>query len=155
MVEKILQTVRAYGGGQCIQILQIDGHGAPGFQSIGMGRGWLDTPDGKSIDSGYFDFTFAELQNLARGHNEAAGIAASYLDTLMQLQRLRPFFLSGALAELHGCHVGNGPEGRKLLRGLSNLWGGITVAAGENLQFAISMQLTGPLLRCTPVECSN
>ena len=77
------------------------------------------------------------------------------LDTLMQLQRLRPFFLTGPLSNYT---VARSAEDQKAASccAVCRIYGAAChCVGGQNIQFAVSPRLTGPVLRCTPVECSK
>ena len=51
------------------------------------------------------------------------------------LQSLQSIFAPYGTVQLMGCETGGGPEGRRLLQGLANLWR-VPVSAGVHTQFA-------------------
>lgn len=110
-VVRVVQQVRGRASGGRIALLRIFGHGTRGYQILTAGHGVTGT---------------------AEGHGSALTprTVAYFHD---QLATLRPFFLPYGSAELHGCHVGEGPRGHALVRDLAEVWN-IPVTAGIRLQ---------------------
>lgn len=90
-----------------VVLLRFHGHGSPGYMGISVGTG--------DEVSSEFGVTF--LESLAR-----------------YLQRLAPIFSPLGSAELHGCRVGAGRDGKRLLSALADAWG-IPVTAGIKTQY--------------------
>lgn len=106
MVEKILNRL---GSSEQIQMLDIWGHGSSGSQ--GMGDSAYSTAPSQLI----------EIDSSGQLTNRAS------------LTRLRGRFASDGWVRLHGCNVGHGRRGRRLLRQLAALWQ-IPVQAGVETQ---------------------
>jgi hypothetical protein len=51
------------------------------------------------------------------------------------LKRLTPYFKETAAAWLMGCNVGEGKDGRALLKGLARIWQ-VPVSSGTDVQYA-------------------
>ncbi len=121
MVDEILERMsrvpsRGSNDPVVIELLRICGHAAPGIQGMG------DSQNGSA--------------NLAE-NNRRQIIAVDqhgYLLNRGALVRLRGCFDNRSVVELHGCFIAQGPAGARLLRALSDLWGGVTVRGGINSQ---------------------
>jgi hypothetical protein len=76
-----------------------------------------------------------------------------YMDGMVTyLARLRPIFSPFGSAELHGCRVGAGSNGRRLLRGLCRAWE-VPVTAGLRSQSAggrYTFRFEGPTITMFP-----
>ena len=111
VIDAIIARAEAGGGRGVITLLRFFGHGARG----GMG-----------ITNSEHDLrTMPQYSNV---------ISRSVIAANPHIfARLRPYFAAKACVELHGCHVARGPEGRQLLRWLSDIWG-VPVSAGSHTQ---------------------
>jgi hypothetical protein len=128
MVRKVIARANANGGGRrSIFRLNIYGHGRPGLQSIGDGRG---NESGKNLSDGNV-------------HN--------FNDSLVTL---KPYFRKDAIVTLHGCKTGKGKEGTTLLKHLANILG-VPVQAGMETQYPLVPGMEGDIKRCTPVRCTK
>jgi hypothetical protein len=92
-----------------IRRLRVFGHGSRGRQGLGRSR---------TQGPGYLEIRMA-------------GGQLQYQDELVRLQGR---FAAGGWAELHGCSVGDGSEGRALVVALARLWH-VSVAAGTFAQW--------------------
>jgi hypothetical protein len=76
-----------------------------------------------------------------------------YMDGMVSyLARLKPIFSPFGSVELHGCRVGAGPNGRRLLAGLCRAWD-VPVTAGLRSQYAggcSTFRFEGPTITVFP-----
>lgn len=92
-----------------VVLLRFHGHGGPGEMLVTAGKGrYADA-------SNTFETTF--LESMVRF-----------------LSRLRPVFARFGSAELHGCRVARGRNGRRLLQGLARAWN-VPVTASLHSQY--------------------
>jgi Domain of unknown function (DUF4157) len=87
----------------CIKRLDINGHGADGYQSVGNGSSWIN--------------------------NEKALVHTSTDEHLQQLSKIK--FCGYAMFSLIGCHVGRG-DGKTLLHRLSTILPGKLVGGAQH-----------------------
>jgi hypothetical protein len=99
----VMQIETRLGTTKC-DLLRVFGHGNSGLQTVGGGHGVPDNPD----------FT--------RFRGQALMMASGELNSRKLLQRLTGRFSPTARVELHGCLVGSGAAGRKLVFELARLW---------------------------------
>ncbi len=112
-------------------LLRIFGHGNRGVQIISAGHG---VPGGGSDLHGAA-LTSRSIRNM---HHELAQIAGA--------------FHAYGSAELHGCRVGEGQDGRRLLRDLADVWG-VPVTAGirsQSVGGGTSFRFEGPTTTAYP-----
>lgn len=129
------RALHATKDGKRIDEMFIIGHGSPGWQGVGAGKGEEDDPDGrKSLE------VDAATDNL-KGTAEA------------QLNRLKGKFAPAAVVTLGGCEVAEGAEGQELLRAVSKALGGVLVQGGDATQHAISPGSEGNVIRCNVATC--
>ncbi|SEP70663.1 protein of unknown function [Azotobacter beijerinckii] len=105
-VQEAMRQIQAQAGAGNVVLLRFHGHGSPGSMGVTVGTG--------SEISSEFGVTF--LDSLARFVAPLAGIFA-------------PF----GSAELHGCRVGAGRDGQRLVSALASAWG-VPVTAGVRRQ---------------------
>jgi len=157
-------------GGKLISNLFIQGHGVPGFQSVGAGSGGVD-------DTGLVSIGLTDKGEL-------------HATTAAHLRSLRGFFAPGAIVTLGGCQVAamtNIPAadvsreqlkqdakaagmtlqqwtneyryakvpGTRLLKGVSDALGGVPVQAGTDNQTYLIPGMSGTVWRCTPESRRN
>ena len=118
VVDKIIEK----GEGK-IALLRFHGHGLPGMQGI-----WVEAGKADLVYSGGLkksDIRFSGMSITTEN--------IQYLGP--QLGRLQKEFVKGAWMQLHGCNVGEGPEGRMLLHKIAN-YTKVPVKAGIGMQFA-------------------
>jgi hypothetical protein len=156
-------------GGKLISQLYIQGHGVPGFQSVGQG---VDGVDSSGLLSIGLDPNTRELHE----------------KTAMYLRGIRGFFAPGAVVTLGGCQVAAMTDipvevtleqrqqdaraagvpvtkwgddrylrvpGTRLLKGVSTALGGVEVQAGTDNQRYLVPGMSGTVWRCTPESCRN
>lgn len=92
-----------------VVLLRFHGHGAPGEMLVTAGSG-----------------RYADASNT---------FETTFLDGMVRfLSRLRPIFARFGSAELHGCRVARGRNGRRLLQGLARAWN-VPVTASVHSQY--------------------
>lgn len=124
-VRVAMQEIQARSGRGTVVLLRFHGHGAPGFMGVTTGTG--------SEISSEFGVTF--LDSLAR-----------------YLSHFKWIFSSFGSAELHGCRVGAGHDGRRLVTVLAQAWG-VPVTAGLRTQFgggSSTFRFEGPTFTSFP-----
>lgn len=117
--------IQARAGRGDVVLLRFHGHGAPGVMGISSGT--------ETELSSEFGVTF--LDSLAR-----------------YLGRLSPIFSPLGSAELHGCRVGAGRDGRRLVAALARAWG-VPVTAGRRTQYgggSSTFRFEGPTFTAFP-----
>ena len=114
-----------------IQNLYINGHGAPGFQAVGSGRG-SDTIGDRS------------LQIDQANYPQLLGVAA-----WAGLGTLTDYMADDAMVTLSGCQVAAGPNGKALLRAIAAVIG-TWVQACDAKQYAWIPGWEGNLYKCSP-----
>lgn len=143
-VEQVVGDVRrATRGPGSLALLRFYGHGAPGLMGVTGGSGTLRGSAGETI---YRDETGRELAAGQRPNprwgrpvmgdhvRDHTTISNATMDRIRnQLGTLRPLFAPFGSVELHGCRVGRGPEGRRLLRSMAALLR-VPVSAGRGPQ---------------------
>ncbi|MEO0669738.1 MAG: DUF4347 domain-containing protein [Pseudomonadota bacterium] len=97
-----------------VRLLRIFSHGGEGVMAVSMGNG---------ADPGY------------KPENRASIDVNNFSLIKADLAKLKDHFSANALVELHGCSVGGGTPGDKLLQSLADLWG-VRVKAGTMVQFS-------------------
>lgn len=107
VVDRVIGRAIGYG---TISLLRFHGHGAPGIMGIAGGM-WQDRS--------------RHLSDLGSRRRLAAGAI---------LRELLPYFAPNGRVELHGCSVGKGPAGRRLLLLLSDAFG-VPVSAAVKDQY--------------------
>ena len=114
---------RAKAGGTVL--LRFHGHGSPGEMGISVGT----------------------------GAHASSEFGVTYLDSLAQfIASLAWIFPALGSAELHGCRVGAGQNGRRLCRGLAQAWG-VPVTAGIRSQYGggpSTFRFEGPVYTAFP-----
>ncbi|HYP06868.1 MAG TPA: peptidoglycan-binding protein [Bryobacteraceae bacterium] len=123
------RVIRAAGANR-VGLLRIYGHGNRGLQIVSAGRG---------------------VAGGSATHH--AGLTArSVREMRGDLERLRPVFAVYGSAELHGCSVGRGPDGRSLLHELADVWN-VPVTAGVQTQHVgrgATFRFEGPTVTAYP-----
>jgi hypothetical protein len=120
LVHRLLEAVRV--GKRPIGSLTIHGHGLPGAQSLAGGI---------PRRARSFEEALATIRPHARDV-----LANANLECIRPtLSRLRGHFSSEGHVRLMGCYVGQGTEGRRLLRSLAGIWQ-VPITAGMQIQFA-------------------
>ena len=108
-----------------VVLLRFLGHGAPGLQGVTIGR------------HGY----------------PGSDLDTRFLDSMVRaLSQMQPIFCGFGSVELHGCRVGAGAVGQRLLRGLSGAWG-VPVSAGVQSQLfggSSTFRFEGPTVTACP-----
>lgn len=141
VVRDIEERSRAMGP---IALLRFYGHGAPGLMGITGGTGSMRGPGGETL---YRDpDTGEELERDRRPHDRwGEQVRGDHVrdqttisnDTFRlieaQLARLRPHFAPYGSVQLHGCRVGLGRAGGRLLRSLADTLG-VPASAGRGSQ---------------------
>lgn len=156
-------------GDKLISHLYIQGHGVPGFQSVGQG---VDGVDGSGLVSIGLDSNTGEIHDV----------------TARYLRGLRGYFAADAIVTLGGCqvaamttipvqvslaqkradaqaagvplakwtddHYGKVP-GTRLLKGVSEALGGVAVQAATDNQRYLIPGMSGTVWRCSPDACKN
>lgn len=107
VVDRVIERAGRYG---TISVLRFHGHGLPGEMGI---------------TGGMFQDQSRHLSDLGKHRRWAAGAI---------LRQLLPYFKPTGRVELHGCSVGQGPEGRRLLLLLADAFG-VPVSAGVKDQY--------------------
>ena len=124
-VNAVLSEILSQAPHGKVVLLRFHGHGAPGVMNLSAGT--------DSELSSSFGVTF--LDNLAR-----------------YLQRLSPIFSPLGSAELHGCRVGAGRDGRRLVTALAWAWR-VPVTAGVRSQYGgghTTFRFEGPTFTAFP-----
>ncbi len=124
-VKVAMQDIRARARMGHVVLLRFHGHGKPGVMGVTMGK--------RVEMSSAFGVTF--IDSLAR-----------YLGSF------RWMFSSFGSAELHGCRVGAGRDGRRLVMALARAWG-VPVTAGLRAQYgggSSTFQFEGPTFTAFP-----
>jgi hypothetical protein len=127
VVRDIARRTRSLGP---IALLRFYGHGAPGLMGVTGGTGTMRGSGGESI---YRDASGRELERDQRPHDRwGQAIRGDHVrdqttisnETFRliepQLRRLRSHFAPYGSVQLHGCRVGLGRSGRRLLRSLAD-----------------------------------
>lgn len=128
MVNKLIAKVKS----DKIEALLISGHGYPGAQAVGCGRGKVASDTGDKT---------LKYDIGANGGYELAGNAKKHLS------RLRNKFTNGAVITLGGCNVAKGEEGKKLLS-LISYETGTCVEACDESQSLVTPGWEGNVIRC-------
>jgi hypothetical protein len=128
MVSKVMDAV----GNKKISSLVIIGHGSPGFQGVGCGKG-SDPTDEKSL-------------NVESTTGKLTGNAEHYMGLL------KPKFETGAIVSLGGCATGAKNDGEILLKRLALILG-VKVEAGIDTQ-RLSPGFEGRVRRCDSNTCT-
>ena len=120
-------------------LLRFIGHGCPGVQGLGIGKGgWIEYKDDKEIRH-----IFAgERSRLQPGTARGQGWIG-----------LRGVFGPYASVELHGCHVAAGHTGRRFVSDLANLLNVPVTAAEESQHQAV--RFDGPTFTGWPLGTSR
>src|ERR1044072_3543905 len=114
------------GSSGVITLLRIHGHGAAGLMGV------ADSANGNVA----WFFNAFTVSNIICEPNE--------------FYRLRPYFAAGARVELHGCNVGSGKRGMKLLLWLARIWS-VQVSAGIGTQYgSTTFNFDGPYRTAYP-----
>jgi len=124
-VRVVMQKIQARAGQGNVALLRFHGHGSSGNMGLTVGTG--------SHISSEFGVKF--LDDLARFVSPLAWIFASY-----------------GSAELHGCSVGAGRDGRRLVSALAKAWG-VPVTAGLRSQYGgglSTFRFEGPTITAFP-----
>jgi hypothetical protein len=145
-------------------LLRFHGHGNRGSQVIGYGTGCH-----------VFYETFRPTETMpalrecapARVHpseSEAAAVGLTSLysglsnrsldvpEIVNTLRPLRDYFSPYGSIEFHGCHVGDGRDGRRFLRRISNLFG-VPASGAHTTQHTVdAIRYTGPVQTAYPNE---
>ncbi len=124
-IKDVTGKIRMRAGVGDVVLLRFHGHGAPGEMGVTTGTG--------SEISSEFGVTF--LDSLAR-----------------YLQRLWTVFAPFGSVELHGCRVGAGPDGRRLVTALARAWG-VPVTAAIRTQYgggSSTLRFEGPIVTAFP-----
>lgn len=108
VVDRVIERAHSHG---MLSLLRFHGHGAPG---------------GMSIAGAYYRDMSAHLADLGPKKRRIARRI---------LADLRPYFSPSGRVELHGCEVGKGRAGLKLLRWMANTLG-VPVSAGVSDQWS-------------------
>lgn len=130
-VEEMVNKLIARAGSEQIESLFIVGHGGPGRQGVGCGRGTGDDDGDKSLK---YDLG-------ASGYHELLGGAKKHL------RRLRSKFTDDAVVALGGCSVAQGDAGKKLLS-LISFETNTFVEAGDQDQSPLLPGWEGNVVRC-------
>lgn len=124
-VRVAMQKIQARASGHNTVLLRFHGHGAPGVMGVSVGTD-------AEISS---EFGVRFLSSLARFVAPLAWV-----------------FSPMGSAELHGCRVGAGKDGRRLVSALSNAWG-VPVSAGLRSQYGgglSTFRFEGPVFTAFP-----
>ena len=124
-VRVVMQKIQARAGQGNVALLRFHGHGSPGYMGLTVGTG--------AMASSEFGVKF--LDSLVKFVSPLAWIFASY-----------------GSAELHGCNVGSGRDGRRLVAGLATAWG-VPVTAGIRGQYGggcSTFRFEGPTITAFP-----
>ncbi len=124
-IKVVTQKIQHRAGSGNVVLLRFHGHGAPGEMGVTTGTG-------------------SEL---------SSEFGVMFLDSLARyLQQLSPMFAPFGSAELHGCRVGAGPDGRRLVSALARAWG-VPVTAGTRTQYGggtSTFRFEGPTFTAFP-----
>ena len=129
-------AARMSGGGEVV-LLRFFGHGSPGVMGISDGVGSVRV-GGRRV---YLEDD--DLSSLTPG---TVGRAES------ELRRLTPYFGRYGSVELHGCRVGRGRGGQRMLQQLADIWR-VPVTAALNTQYAggvSTFRYEGPVTTAFP-----
>ncbi len=124
-VRVVMQKIKAKASTGKVVLLRFHGHGSPGSMGLTVGKG--------SDYSSEFGVTF--LKSLARFVSPLAWIFSSF-----------------GSAEFHGCRVGAGPDGRRLVTAFAKAWG-VPVTAGLKTQYgggSSTFRFEGPTITAFP-----
>lgn len=124
-VKVVMQRIQSNASAGNVVLLRFHGHGSPGEMGLTVGTG--------SHVSSEFGVTF--LDSLARFVAPLAWIFSSF-----------------GSAELHGCRVGSGRDGRRLVSALAKAWG-VPVTAGVRTQLGggrSTFRFEGPTFTAFP-----
>lgn len=124
-VKVVMQKIQMQASEGNVLLLRFHGHGSPGEMGLTVGTG--------SEISSEFGTTF--LDSLAR-----------FVSPLSRV------FSSFGSVELHGCRVGAGSDGRRLVSALANAWG-VPVSAGLRTQYGgglSTFRFEGPTITAFP-----
>ena len=102
----VLRSIQGRARAAEVVLLRFHGHGGPGRMIVSSGR----IAAGSSFDHRYSPRFYAALREL------------------------RPIFAPFGSVEMHGCRVGQGPQGRALLSGMADALG-VPVTAGVYSQY--------------------
>lgn len=110
-VRAIVQKIQGRANGADVGLLRFHGHGLPGYMGLSSGTGF-DISSGLNVD---------QLNAIARSVTPLGAI-----------------FTKLGSAELHGCRVGAGLDGKKLITALARAWK-VPVTAGVRSQYSGGM----------------
>lgn len=122
-VYEILRRTRKRGS---IVFLRIFGHGRSGLMAVSAGDGRLRDYRGIPIE-------LPPEQKVNHEEHHSILTITTIRRSRTDLMRLRPLFCPYASVELHGCRVGDGDDGKRLLRALAFVLG-VPVTAGIEKQ---------------------
>lgn len=130
-VLQIINDIRQSASRQgSIVLLRFHGHGRPGLMGVSGGSGSMRDSQGEPI---YRDVSGQELPRSQRPTNRWGQLVMgdherdqttisneTFQAIEQQLRTLRSYFTSFGSIELHGCKVGRGPAGRRLLTSIAS-----------------------------------
>ncbi|MDQ8160107.1 MAG: DUF4347 domain-containing protein [Gemmatimonadota bacterium] len=180
-VAQIVSSIRArVPGPGTLTLLRFHGHGQRGLMAVSAGSGTLRDYLGRSIchvggatgaiaerasnseparcviDSATSSHTFELERGLHGRQSHLADRTTISLETVRlvraSLEQLRPLFAKMGSVELHGCHVGAGATGMRLLQQLAEIFG-VPVSAGVGGQIFGSLsapRFEGPVRTAFP-----
>lgn len=106
----VMRAISARAQAGRVALLRLHGHGTRGLMNLAAGDLW------------------GSVHHTGIAHDSLRRDRAT-------LQSLRSIFAPYASVQLMGCETGGGPEGRRLLNGLADLWR-VPVSAGVHTQYA-------------------
>lgn len=156
--------------GKPISALYIQGHGVPGFQSVGQGVDGVDASGTLSIglDPGtrhLHEKTAALLRGLrgafapgaivTLGGCQVAAMTSITVDVPLEQVRADAKAAGVPLAKWNVDERYPKVPGTRLLKDVSEALGGVAVQAGTENQRYLVPGMSGTVWRCTPAGCSN
>lgn len=141
-------------------LLRFHGHGNRGLQAVSYGTGWhvlFDAIRHEPVRALHRrprpgEFPDAEVASvrLESLHSQISFASLQNPETLDQFMLLRPLFHPLGSVEFHGCQVGGGADGQRMLRRVADLLGVPAVGARQKQTTGDAVRYHGPIEIQTP-----
>jgi hypothetical protein len=138
-----------------LALLRFHGHGNKGTQVVGYGTSWHVLYDAvrhepvkaphRKPKPGEFPDEQIEAVRLEQGHSAISLKSLQNPDVVASLSVLRPYFHPLGSVEFHGCQVGAGADGQRMLRRVADLLGVPAVGAMHRQTTGDAVRYFGPV----------
>lgn len=136
-------------------LLRFHGHGNKGVQAISYGTGWhvlFDAIRGEPVRSmhrkpfkGEFPAAEIDAVRLESLHSQISVKSLEHPDVAAQLASIAPLLHPMGSVEFHGCQVGGGTDGERMLRRVADLLGVPAVGARHKQTTDDAVRYFGPI----------